>query len=98
MKKFLEVFTGLSFGLKLMLAFVLLLILAITSNIILYRKFDSASISNQIVKEEFPFLLALSKIQTFRTNLICLITKTRFISGRTASLYADKIQYPNHFI
>src|SRR3989339_1281039 len=69
MKNFLEAFRGLSFGLKLMLAFVLLLILAITSNIILYRKFDSASISNQIVKEEFPFLLALSKIQTFRTNL-----------------------------
>ena len=69
MKKILEVFGGLSFGLKLMLAFVLLLILTITSNIVLYRKFDSASISNQIVKEEFPFLLALSKIQTFRTNL-----------------------------
>jgi len=69
-KQYLEIITGLSFGLKLMLGFVFLLILTVTANIITYIKFDQSAIrSNYIVKEEFPYILGLSKIQTFRTNL-----------------------------
>ena len=70
MKKYFDVFTRLSFGLKLMLGFVFLLMLAVTSNIITYIKFDQSALkSKYIVQEEFPFILGLSKIQTFRTNL-----------------------------